>query len=116
MFRMGAAFKVDARGERASIPSGKSTLWTAIRVAAGASPLERERAPLALALVLDVSGSMKGEAIAHVLKSCEIVADLLTEKDQLAIVTFADHAGCATFRPTARRTCTPDSRPAPACS
>jgi Ca-activated chloride channel family protein len=93
MMRMGAAFSLEARGERASIPSGKSSLWGAIRIAAGASPLERERAPLALVLVLDVSGSMKGDAIAHVLKSCEMVAELLTEKDQLAIVTFADHAG-----------------------
>jgi Ca-activated chloride channel family protein len=90
---MGKPFEVDVRGERASVPSGKSSLWAALRIAAGAGPLERERAPLALALVIDVSGSMKGEAIANVLKSCEIVAELLTEKDRLAIVTFADHAG-----------------------
>ena len=81
------------RAERASVPSGKSPLWAAIRIAANAGPLERERAPLALVLVLDVSGSMKGDAIAHVLRSCEIVGELLGEKDRLAIVTFADHAG-----------------------
>jgi Ca-activated chloride channel family protein len=93
MMRMGIPFTLDARAERASVPSGKSSLWAAIRVAAGASPLERERAPLALVLLIDVSGSMKGAAIEHVLKSCEILSELLTDKDRLAIVTFADHAG-----------------------
>ncbi len=94
MMRMGASpFTLDARGERVSAPAGKSSLWAALRIAAAAGPLERERAPLALVLVIDVSGSMKGDAIAHVLQSCEIVTDLLTDKDRLAIVTFADHAG-----------------------
>jgi len=81
------------RAERASVPSGKSSLWAAIKIAANAGPLEKERAPLALVLVLDVSGSMKGDAIMHVLQSCRIVSELLGENDQLAIVTFADHAG-----------------------
>ncbi|MGE5184455.1 MAG: FHA domain-containing protein [Acidobacteriota bacterium] len=90
---MGAPFSVEVRGERASVSSGKSTLFAAIRVAAHATALERERAPLAVCLVLDVSGSMKGDAIAHVLKSCEMVAELLGPRDRLAIVTFADHAG-----------------------
>ncbi len=93
MKRMAAPFSASARAERASVPAGKSTLWTAIHIAAHAKALERERAPLALVLVLDVSGSMKGDAIAHVLKSCELVAELLDPRDRIAIVTFADHAG-----------------------
>lgn len=52
--------------------------------------MEAERAPLAIALVLDSSGSMQGDPIAHVLRSAEIVGDLLGERDRLAVVTFDD--------------------------
>jgi Ca-activated chloride channel family protein len=86
-------FGVAARCERTSVPAGKSTLWASIRVDAKGKGLEVERAPLAIALVIDVSGSMKGDPIAHVVRSCELVAELLDERDRLAIVTFADHAG-----------------------
>src|SRR3954463_10163492 len=90
---MSAPFGVDARCERASISSGSTTLWASIRVDPKGKALEKERAPLAVALVIDVSGSMQGDPIAHVLRSCEIVAELLGPRDQLAIVTFADHPG-----------------------
>lgn len=90
---MSAPIGVEARCERASIGPGKSTLWASVRVDPRAKGLETERAPLAVALVLDVSGSMQGDPIAHVLRSSEIVAQLLDARDQLAIVTFADHAG-----------------------
>ncbi len=82
-----------AGAEHLSVPPGKSTLWAAIHVDPVGAGLEHERAPLAVALVLDVSGSMAGDPIANVLASCEIVADLLTERDQLAVVTFGSHAG-----------------------
>jgi Ca-activated chloride channel homolog len=90
---MSAPFGVEARCERVSVSSGKSTLWASIRVDPKGKGLEAERAPLAVALVLDVSGSMGGDPIAHVLRSSEIVAELLDARDQLAIVTFANHAG-----------------------
>jgi Ca-activated chloride channel homolog len=90
---MSAPFGVEARCERASVSSGKSTLWASIRVDPKGKGLEAERAPLALALVLDVSGSMGGDPIAHVLRSSEIVAELLDARDQLAIITFSNHAG-----------------------
>jgi Ca-activated chloride channel family protein len=90
---MGIPFQVSVRAERRSAPAGASTLWAALRVDPSGDQLERERSPLALALVIDVSGSMQGDAIAHVLRSCELVADLLDARDQLAIVTFGDHAG-----------------------
>lgn len=90
---MSAPIGVEARCERASIAPGKSTLWASVRVDPKGKGLETERAPLAVALVLDVSGSMQGDPIAHVLRSSELVAELLDARDQLAIVTFADHAG-----------------------
>jgi Ca-activated chloride channel family protein len=93
LFIMSAPFGVEARCERASVSAGKSTLWATVRVDPKGKALELERAPLAVALVIDVSGSMQGDPIAHVLASCEIVATLLEPRDQLAIVTFNNHAG-----------------------
>ena len=90
---MSAPFGVEARCERVSIGTGKQTLWASLRVDPKGKGLESERAPLAVALVLDVSGSMGGDPIAHVLRSSEIVAELLDARDQLAIVTFSNHAG-----------------------
>lgn len=90
---MNTPLALHVRGEYRSVEPGKSTLWTAIRIDPAGKGLEAERAPLALALVIDVSGSMNGDPIHHVVQSCEILADLLTERDQLAIVTFGTHAG-----------------------
>lgn len=90
---MSAPFGVEARCERASVSSGKSTMWASIRIDAKGKGLENERAPLAVVLVIDVSGSMQGDPIVHAKRSCEIVAELLDKRDQLAIVTFGDHAG-----------------------
>src|SRR4051812_45227407 len=90
---MSTPFKVSARAERRSVSTGGSALWAAVRVDPHGKALEAERAPLAIALVLDVSSSMAGEPLQHVLRSCEIVADLLYARDQLAIVTFATAAG-----------------------
>jgi Ca-activated chloride channel family protein len=78
--------------EPAAPGSAPSTLWASIKVDAIGEALERERAALAVALVVDVSGSMQGQPLEHVLKSCGMLADLLGERDQLAIVTFATHA------------------------
>jgi Ca-activated chloride channel homolog len=90
-------FSVLARCEHRNVaPSSSETpstrLWASIKVDAIAGGLERERAPLAVVLVVDVSGSMQGEPIGHVVQSCEILADLLGPRDQLAIVTFSSEA------------------------
>ncbi len=90
---MNAPFGVEARCEQASVSPGKTRLWASIRLDARGKALEEERSPLAIALVIDVSGSMQGDPIEQVLRSCEIVAELLGPRDQLAIVTFGDHAG-----------------------
>ncbi|HET9623979.1 MAG TPA: FHA domain-containing protein [Kofleriaceae bacterium] len=78
--------------EPSSHEAPSSRLWASIKIEALAAGLERERVPLAITLVVDTSGSMQGEPIAHVVKSCEILADLLGERDELAIVTFASEA------------------------
>ncbi len=90
---MGTPFGVVAACEAKNVESGASTLWASIKVEPRGSALEKERAPLAVALVIDTSGSMQGEPIQHVLRSCEILTQLLGENDQLAIVTFSTNAG-----------------------
>ncbi|MDX2090443.1 MAG: VWA domain-containing protein [Kofleriaceae bacterium] len=86
-------FGLVAGCEAKNVEPGTSTLWASVAIEPRGKALEAERAPLAVALVLDVSGSMQGEPIANVVKSCGLVADLLSDKDQLAIVTFSTHAG-----------------------
>lgn len=90
---MGTPFGLVAACEAKNVESGSSTLWASIKIEPRGNALEKERAPLAVALVIDTSGSMQGEPIQHVLRSCEILAQLLGEKDQLAIVTFSTNAG-----------------------
>jgi uncharacterized protein YegL len=87
-----------ARSEHKNVePSTSATpssrLWASIKIDPIGGGLERERSPLAVVLVIDISGSMQGTPIEHVLRSCEILTDLLGGRDQLAIVTFASHAG-----------------------
>src|SRR5689334_15382220 len=89
---MAAPYKVTARAERASVSPGKSTLWAALRIAATGPALEAQRAPLAIALVVDASTSMRGDPIAHALLSCNLLAALLGPDDRLAIVTFSSRA------------------------
>lgn len=50
------------------------------------------RAPLAVALALDVSPSMGGSPIAQVLESTRRIVELARPDDELAIVTFAEDA------------------------
>lgn len=90
---MSTPFGVVAACEAKNVEPGKSTLWASIKIEPRGRALEAERAPLAIVLVVDTSGSMQGDPIHHVVKSCEIVADLLSDRDQLAVVTFSTHAG-----------------------
>lgn len=90
---MKTPFELRASAEHRGVAPGRSSLWAAIRVDPVGRPLETDRAPLALVLVVDTSGSMGGDPIAHVRASCELLADLLTERDHLAVVTFSGHAG-----------------------
>jgi Ca-activated chloride channel family protein len=49
---------------------------------------EKERAPLDLALVLDVSGSMHGDKLDYLKKSASKLVELLDEKDRVSITLF----------------------------
>lgn len=49
------------------------------------------RAPVALALAIDRSGSMEGKPIESVKTAVGLIVDQLTDADMLAIVTFGEH-------------------------
>lgn len=89
---MSKPFDVVVSAERSSIPTTRTTLWCALRIEPTGAAMEAQRAPIALALVLDVSGSMGGEPIAQVIKASELLVDLLDEGDELAVVTFSQDA------------------------
>jgi Ca-activated chloride channel family protein len=90
---MSAPFELFVGGEYVAVGPGRSTMWAAVRVEPRGPAVERERAQLALALVIDVSFSMAGDPIEQVRTSCELLAGLLGDRDQLALVTFCEHAG-----------------------
>lgn len=89
---MSEPFSLSVACEYRSAPPGASKTWAALRIEPKGKPLEDERAPLAIVLAVDVSGSMAGDPLTHVMRSCEVLADLLTEKDELGIVTFSSNA------------------------
>src|SRR5437667_10901327 len=52
----------------------------------------KTRPPLTVVFALDVSASMKGPPLEHVLRSVEMLVALLEPKDRVGIVTFAQNA------------------------
>ncbi len=86
-------FSLSLACEFRSAPPGPSKAWASLKIEPQGRPLEAERAPLAIVLAVDVSGSMSGDPLTHVVRSCEVLADLLNEKDELGIVTFSSNAG-----------------------
>lgn len=69
-----------------------TTVDLLITVEAPSLPAEplRPRPPLNLALVIDRSGSMSGEKLSYARKAARFLANELTARDRLAIVTFDD--------------------------
>ena len=51
-----------------------------------------ERPPLALAVVVDVSGSMAGEKMEFTRQGLELLVDGMRDEDQLALITYSDAA------------------------
>jgi Ca-activated chloride channel family protein len=48
--------------------------------------------PLNISLVIDVSGSMKGQKIRYAVEAAKLVVESLTEDDYVSVVTFSDEA------------------------
>ncbi|MCS6900098.1 MAG: VWA domain-containing protein, partial [Myxococcales bacterium] len=72
------------------------TLHVLIRIRAGLPKGKAERLRLSTVLALDVSGSMNGQPLAHVLRSTERIVDLLEEGDAVGVVAFSSSAQVVT--------------------
>ncbi len=76
---------------RALTPGQTLTTHALLRVKAAAVPAG-PRPALSVTLIVDTSGSMSGEPIAQVVDSARKIAELLEERDSLAVVGFASGA------------------------
>lgn len=92
---MSVPFLIHAALEHQNVAPGRGRIWGVLKIAAYGAALEAERAPLAVVLALDVSGSMAGEPLEHALASCRFVSERLGPSDELAVVTFSSHASVA---------------------
>jgi Ca-activated chloride channel family protein len=90
-FPAGELVHLDARAERALIrpKGGDSHVVFVVRVSALERP-PTDRAPLAVALVVDRSGSMAGEKLPGARRAALAVLAGLDERDQAAVVVFDD--------------------------
>src|SRR5690242_1668698 len=53
---------------------------------------DASRAPLSLVFAIDTSSSMRGEPLHHVVESVDRIVNLLSPRDRVAIVAFAQDA------------------------
>ena len=76
-----------------SLPAGQeTTMHVLVRVKAGLPEGPRTRPRLAAVLALDVSGSMQGQPLSHVLRSTERLTELLADGDSVGVVAFSSSA------------------------
>lgn len=88
----GAVAVLQARAERGLIRQGGSFrhIDFGVKVSAAPAPDRAERRSLALALVIDRSGSMQGSKLATAKRAALAVVDQLDDRDQVAVVVFDD--------------------------
>lgn len=76
-----------------TIPNGRvSNFHLVAEVRAMGGNEERKRLPLAVILVLDVSGSMAGQPIEQVISSVDRLVDFLEPSDRVGLVAFSTNA------------------------
>src|SRR5688572_11208925 len=73
-------------------PEAEQTTHVLLRVRAVTTAPARPRPRLTAVLVLDASGSMRGEPMLQVVLSAERLADILSDTDRLGVVAFNDVA------------------------
>lgn len=71
---------------------GTRHLLVTVRATEADRPAPADRAPLDLAVVIDASGSMRGEPFTAALTATRTVIDRLGERDTISLVTFATNA------------------------
>ena len=96
--------KLEARPERVLIRQGGGHRHVdyVVRVSAAPREQKRRRPALALALVLDRSGSMSGDKLATAKQAALALLERLEERDQVAVVVYDSHID--TIQPTAPAT------------
>lgn len=87
---MGLALRSDF--ERTKLAPGGGTVHLRLTLRSTAEKAT-ERPPLAVVVVLDVSGSMRGELIQSARDAASQLVDKLGDKDQFSLVTFSTEAG-----------------------
>lgn len=79
--------------DRTSIrPHANSELSAVFEIAAHGSGIESARARARTIMALDISGSMQGAPLAHVIKSVDRILDAISEDDEVGIVAFSQDA------------------------
>jgi Ca-activated chloride channel family protein len=91
-FRGPAAHGRVALSQGAIAANGEQRVFAEIRVAADRPTEAPAPRPVAMAVVLDVSGSMSGEKIEQAKSSVLRLIERMRESDQIALVTYSDHA------------------------
>lgn len=87
----GAVTATGALSSAILLANGDSTVYARIRIGTLPRP-DRERGPVNIALAIDTSGSMEGEAIEEAKKAALQVIDALKDGDKLAVVIFHSKA------------------------
>jgi Ca-activated chloride channel homolog len=81
---------LSASTECAEIASEATSQRTIEWMISAPATARRDRAPLNLALILDRSGSMRGDKLRYVQQAATHVLDLLDDRDRVAVVAYDD--------------------------
>ncbi len=81
-----------ALSHRRVLSGSTQDVYAQVRVAADRSDVAQARAPLALAVVLDTSGSMEGEKIEQAKDSVIKLVTEMRDEDEIAVVRYSDEA------------------------
>ena len=101
----GGAVRIEARPSHTAVLENGGELFAEFTLTLEGEAKEAQ--PLSLALVLDTSGSMSGSKLEDARKAAHRLVDLLTERDELALISFGTELTVAE-----RRRITPESRAA----
>jgi len=92
MIEVPPLLRVTADADHARLPPGDATLAIVVSLHAGPLPVESTRPRLCTVLALDVSGSMRGEPLDQVIRSASRIVDMLSDDDEIGLVTFSTRA------------------------
>ncbi len=84
---------VEAQLERTKLLAGeRGETFTRIRLRGADAPAQEKRLPVALTLIIDTSGSMRGEKIVSARESAAAAIEQLQNGDRFTVITFSNGA------------------------